>query len=73
MASRCRLCTCNDRDTLILSMAQDLWTSVAPHEPMTMTWDKADYWRPIYLSLATRAVESLERERQVALLHERAA
>jgi len=61
--ARCRLCTSNDRDALILSVAQDLWASVAPDEPMTMTmtWERADYWRPIYLSLATRAVESLER------------
>ena len=73
MASRCRLCTSNDRDALILSVAQDLWISVAPREPMMLSWDNADYWRPIYLSLATRAVESLEREHTVARIQGHAA
>jgi len=59
---RCRLCTSNDREALILSVAQDMWASVEPHDPDALPWDRADYWRPIYLRLAERAVDSLERE-----------
>jgi len=59
--SRCRLCTSNDRDALLDSVAADLWESRRRGTLDDYPWTECPpYWRTIYLELAATAIESLE-------------
>ncbi|MBW6523416.1 hypothetical protein KZ810_07885 [Sphingomonas sp. RHCKR47] len=55
---RCLLCTSNDRETLVLMVAQALWDS--RWEEGDLPWERADQWQAKYAQLANAAFASLE-------------
>jgi hypothetical protein len=61
VADRCRLCTTNDRDGLVESLAADLWDTRRRGSLDDRAWEQAGpYWQGIFRELAQSAVVSLE-------------
>ena len=60
MATRCLLCTSNDRETLIEQLAADLWESRRHGTLDDRPWlDAGDHWHRVFREFAATAVESL--------------
>ena len=64
MATRCRLCTSNDRERVIEQLAADLWESRRGGTLDDRPWLEAgDYWQAIFRHFAKTAADSLLGER----------
>lgn len=60
MADRCRICTANDPDALIDSVATDLWESRRHDSMNDLPWERAGtHWQTIFRELAATAIEAL--------------
>lgn len=57
---RCRLCTANDRQTLIDSVAEDLWESRRHGFDGRPFADCGPYWQRIFREYAETAIDSLQ-------------
>lgn len=60
MADRCRLCTTNDLDGLIESLAIDMWDTRRRGSLDDREWERAGpYWQGIFRELAAASVAYL--------------
>ncbi len=59
----CRLCTANDEDALVETLAADLWESRRHGTLDDRPWEQAgDHWQRIFRDFALTALESLRAE-----------
>ena len=61
MSHRCRLCTANDRDSLVDQVAKSLWESrrhgTADDHPFA---EAGEYWQRVFRELAETAIDTLK-------------
>ena len=59
----CRLCTTNDRDTLVERVAEKMWDSRMGEFEVATPWDRAGAtWQSKFREMAVVAVMALDRE-----------